>query len=300
MLRLIERVQQGASAVELIYTSHGRWPLHSTRPANGHNLRVAVLDSSFNPPTLAHLALASAPSLHPLSPKSDTLPGGGDYDAKLLLLSVRNADKKLAPGDATYVQRLEMMVLLAQDTVANSAGHILRDQGRGTGEANIAVAIIDEPTFVGKSKALLNFLRLRLTHATPTVEVSNPQLTFLVGMDTLERLFAPRYYGSEEAMLTSLRRFLSAEGDDARVVCARRAMGGSPPKEEERERNLMDTIGEFLESNRVAVIDIGEKESAISSTEIRQSLKQGDLKWRTFVTPSIAEYITQQNLYHPW
>jgi nicotinamide-nucleotide adenylyltransferase len=112
-------------------------------------LRVSILDSSFNPPTCAHLALArSKPTLRKNASFSgqNTVPGSqsehittnenaqslhhsfdlaengeGDYDARLLLLSVRNVDKTLKAGDATYEQRIEMMYALARE-LEGSAG----------------------------------------------------------------------------------------------------------------------------------------------------------------------------------
>ncbi|KAI0348751.1 hypothetical protein OH77DRAFT_1432625 [Trametes cingulata] len=112
---LLQRIQKGLSVVELIHMSHPRWLFLPTAPPTLH---ISVLDSSFNPPTLAHLALANA--LPP--PPADVPPGSqpDDFDARLLLLSVRNADKQLKPGDATYEQHMEMMVLLAHDPCART------------------------------------------------------------------------------------------------------------------------------------------------------------------------------------
>ena len=94
-------------------------------------LHISVLDASFNPPTLAHLALAN--SLPP-----QTSPGyPPDFDARLLLLSVRNADKQLKPTDATYEQRIEMLVLLAHDLARSSARSV---PDAAPHEANVAVA----------------------------------------------------------------------------------------------------------------------------------------------------------------
>ncbi|GBE87868.1 predicted protein [Sparassis crispa] len=278
---LIHRVQKGISAIELVYTSHPHWPLP--------------------PPT--HVQKRSSVPI-PVPGSSDEEGESNKYDAKLLLLSVRNADKTLAPGDATYAQRLGMMILLAQD--------IAHHQQEGD---NIAVAIIDEPTFVGKSKVLLKFLGERLVSVlsppstgapvpadfSPPTTKSTPhlQLVFVVGMDTLERLFAPRYYASPEDMRLSLRRLLSPEGDDAWVVCARRLMHASllTDAQLERERSFMETIEEFVQSRRVTLINIGEEERTISSTHIRESRHRGDLAWRSCVTSSIADYVEQHSLY---
>ncbi|KAH9831563.1 Nucleotidylyl transferase [Rhodofomes roseus] len=320
---LIDRVRGGHSPVELVYASHPAWP-HPPRPAPTHGtLRVAVLDSSFNPPSRAHLALANAPR----PAFSDEDPSdGGDYDAKLLLLSVRNADKQLAPGDAAHTQRLAMMILLARAVLRVPSAAVLLPSSDGApgGPAapgvphdNVAVAIIDEPTFVGKSSVLLSYLRHRLSappaslsapphpESTPisqppvapaSPDVPRPQLTFLVGTDTLERLFAPRYYPSPVAMQTALRRFLSAHpaGDDARVVCARRALAS--PEADPEEDKLKAAIREIAEEGRVLLVDIPEELRAVSSTAIRRDVRSGDA-WRAMVSPAVAEYVVEHDLY---
>ena len=159
----IERVQQQVVSTALVYTSHERWPLSPTHPIPGSPLRISVLDSSFNPPTLAHLALANVPNPHPSE---------HDYDAKLLLLSIRNADKRLQEGDATFSQRVEMMSLLATRIHHNSP----------SSPPNVAVGLVNEPTFIAKSSALQRFLddRLAKLGSGPSYPIST-QFTFLMG-----------------------------------------------------------------------------------------------------------------------
>ncbi|KAH8990296.1 Nucleotidylyl transferase [Lactarius akahatsu] len=182
----ITRLQRGATKVEFIRKPYSGWPyprpgLTGSPVATGVSaFRVAVLDSSFNPPTLAHRAL----SLHPAA--------ASPTEARLLLLSVRNADKTPRPGDASPSQRVEMMVRLACDI-------------------NAAVALVDAPAFIHKAE--------RLRTALP----AGAQLAFIQGIDTLERFLAPRYYGdgSPEAMDAALRQFFAPDGSDARVICVR-------------------------------------------------------------------------------
>ncbi|KAG6373400.1 hypothetical protein JVT61DRAFT_6549 [Boletus reticuloceps] len=213
-LQLLQRVQHGRSPVELVYAAHEQWPFRPghavhTRPS----LHISVLDASFNPPTLAHLALAN--SFPPLSHQRSLAPSAPaeSYDARMLLLSVRNADKVLKPGDATFVQRLEMMRLLSHDMrsieTSESSG------GFPQISDNVAIAIVDEPTFVGKSTVLLHFLKKRLAAVVESSNSPNstsikrdasypfpsPKLTFFLGFDTLIRLFSPRYYPSEQVMV---------------------------------------------------------------------------------------------------
>ncbi|KAJ7762041.1 hypothetical protein DFH07DRAFT_883440 [Mycena maculata] len=281
-ISLLNSVQRGLSPLELIYVPHDKWPLPRSRPPV-QPLQISILDSSFNPPTLAHLALANA------SRPTIGTGAGRDYDAKIYLLSVRNADKSLKSTDASYVQRLEMMLRLAQDSVAHSAGDELSHQ--------VAIGIIDEPTFVGKASKLLAFLEQRISglgFAPP-----RPQLTFLLGLDTLERVLAPRYYGSsptdpeaEAKMFSSLDKLFSEEHDDARIVCARRASSSDP------EDATLARAERFLSDQRIVLIDIGEAEQTYSSTAIRTALgRPDDRSWEGLVSPSVKEYIVQEKLY---
>ncbi|TFY71680.1 hypothetical protein EVG20_g1334 [Dentipellis fragilis] len=275
----IRRIQHGTSSVELVLSTTPTWPLTSAPPsASGSPLRISVLDSSFNPPTLAHLALALSPP-----PAPDHTP----YDARLLLLSVRNADKQLKHGDATHAQRMQMMGLLAQDMAP----------------ANVAVAIMDEPTFVGKSAALLAFLRARFATSASRDESYTPkvQLTFLQGTDTLERLLAPRYYGSLENMRAALSRFFAADGDDSRVVCARRVMANTLEAAEaaEVEQRALDTMKDMGILEKVSFINIGDDKNSFSSSEVRGKIARGDESWKAMVTHGISQYIEENNLYRP-
>ncbi|KAI6042551.1 hypothetical protein EDC04DRAFT_964690 [Pisolithus marmoratus] len=286
-LGLLQRLQQGRSAFELVYTPHEHWPY---RPGHTHTGKsppvphISVLDSSFNPPTLAHLALAKSrpPSPRGTTDHDVTTSEEIDYDAGLLLLSVRNAEKSLVSGDATYVQRLEMMYLLSLD-ISN----------------NVAVAIIDQPIFVGKSTILHTFFQSRLASlhiplAAGMETIHRPKLTFLMGFDTLVRLFSPKYYASEEEMTRLLRRFISPDGQDCYIVCARRV---NVTIDKEVEKRALDAFKEFVDRERIYFINIGEDEQTFSSTDVRATVAAGRDNWRRLVTDLIANYIAENKLY---
>ena len=314
-IRALHRLQHGLShpPIELVYTPHERWPLpHPSLapPLPRRPLTVSILDSSFNPPTLAHLALAK--SLRPsyFQPHDSVQDDAVDYDARLLLLSVRNADKSLKSSDASYLQRLEMMALLA-NRVAGDLSNAQSDDGRvvaANEAANVAIGIIDEPTFVGKSSSLLTFLRnrfLSFSSTDPLATIHDIQLTFIVGYDTLERLTLPRYYPSESQMLLSLRKFLSPPpgGDDSRLVCARRSSlpSGSPVTKDTRPQDArLQPMQEFIVSGRVAFIDIEEEVRTSSSTAVRDAISRSGFQskgWRRHVTTEIATYLERDKLY---
>lgn len=283
---LLERVKRGESPLELVHTPHESWPYPRVTP-RGLRFSISILDSSFNPPTRAHLALASLP---PHTESTNT--PNRDLDARLLLLSVRNADKGLKPMDATYVQRLEMMIRLARDI------HPAVPQGEHN--ANVAVAIIDEPTFVGKARILTDFLQRRIISLSPSSDslpafTPSPELTFLVGMDTLERILATRYYPSPSEMRDYLKAFMTT----SRLVCARRVIPGQlDAQSEAKEKEVLALAREYLDVERLTIVELEEDIESYSSSEIRRRIEAGDEEiWRNMVTPSIAEYITVEGLY---
>jgi nicotinamide-nucleotide adenylyltransferase len=236
-----------------------------------------------------------------------------DYDAKLLLLSVRNADKTLKSGDATYEQRLEMMYLLSKD-ISASVSQLPEDKSESA-HANVAIAIVDEPTFVGKAVVLRQFLHAWISSLYPPataldgmaispisdeISIPYPRLVFLLGFDTLVRLLSPRYYASEAAMMDALRLFFSPAGDDCYVVYARRKLAElGYMAQEEVEAKTLSAAKEFVESERVALISIGADsvDEQTSSSEVRTKVALRDETWRRLVTPSIANYIIQNSLY---
>jgi nicotinamide-nucleotide adenylyltransferase len=324
---LLSRITHGTASqgVGLVYTPHDHWPLprSPSYAKTKDTIRISVLDSSFNPPTLAHLALAKAS--FPLSTSNEDVTSGrrDAYDASLLLLSVRNADKALKQGDATYLQRLEMMYLLARD-IEHPHLEVEENMDDSEVDSNVAIAIIDEPTFIGKSTALLTFLRSRLSSFSSAELAPNrptPRLTFLLGVDTLERLFSPRYYPSqsEESMLRSLRYFFGQD-EGSTIVCARRdpasypsasspSSSQSPPPATGTPEDLgiPQTAKEFFLADQIKLIDIGVKERAFSSSQVRQLVQSASSPsasspsscdgWKKMVSPRIARYVEERGMY---
>ncbi|CAE6442599.1 unnamed protein product [Rhizoctonia solani] len=241
----INRLRSGQSKFELVHRPNGSWP-----GTNGPH--ISVLDSSFNPPTNAHAALASQPSQ--LSQSSGT--------RLLLLLSISNVDKVPKPGDAIPEQRLEMMVALAQKL-----------------GQDVAVGAVNEPTFVGKSEILRE-------HCSDT---GKPELTFLMGWDTIVRFFAPRYYPSPSQMLSKLRTFFNEEGSS--IVCARR---GSHPDTEEEEFLRSEYVQEFYDAGKIKITDLDQSVKDISSTDVRK----GTIETAERYCPKeVVEIIKREQLY---
>ncbi|KAG7451290.1 Nucleotidylyl transferase [Guyanagaster necrorhizus] len=204
-------------------------------PKLRHGAKVLILDSSFNPPTLAHLALARC---------------GNDYDARILMLSTTNADKKIAPGDASLAQRQSMM-----------------------GRLGFHIAVIDEATFVGKARRL---------HA----EMPSGTWDFVMGWDTVERVFAERYYTGKD-MIAELKGFFFESR--ARIVYAPRAGAGGIDV-----WRAVEGVGAREKMVQAAILD---EFVAYSSTGVRNAIKSGDVTWRDKVPAVIAEYIDKEVLF---
>ncbi|KAH7106207.1 Nucleotidylyl transferase [Auriculariales sp. MPI-PUGE-AT-0066] len=249
-----------------------------------HAHHVMVLDSSFNPPTLAHSALASLPepSITP--------------DAILLLLSVTNADKVPKSSDATAEQRLEMMSLLAQslynkhvepklvpsEPVVSPTLHETGTRSLKT----VAVGAIDAPTFVQKA----NILREALA-------VSRLRLSFGLGTDTIVRILHPQYYGGTVAGRDAA---LSALFDGStQLVCADR-----PDLLPASDTNLIASAQTFVDDGYIRFIQLPEHVAGISSSAIRKHIaavkvadRYDNRALHTVMDSTVADYILQNALY---
>jgi nicotinic acid mononucleotide adenylyltransferase len=90
-----------------------------------------------------------------------------------------------------------------------------------------------------------------------------------------------------------LGTFLSQERDDARIVCARRTLNGR-----DSEIAGLPAVTPYLESGRVAFIDIGKAQMSLSSSALRTQCKNGAKTWQTATTAEIYRYIVDSGLYH--
>lgn len=259
---------RNTAGVQLIYTSHPAWPRVGAGP-----LDIAVLDSSFNPPSKAHLALLRSPPL--------LAPGKQRYDGHLLLFSTQNADKGAGkPGDASLEQRATMMTLLARDLEHHTP--------------NIAVALVDKPLIFDKST-----LTRALLH-------SDVRLHWVVGFDTLYRVFQLKYYPSPAAFRAQCTQFF--ERERTTFVCARRdpasfpSLAGEAAREDELLRS--DSVRPWVQAGCIAMLDIDPAEAALSSTHIRGLLADTTTTaahkkhaLAPLVPPSLVDYLVEAKVY---
>jgi nicotinate (nicotinamide) nucleotide adenylyltransferase len=171
------------STFKIVYTVNNiSWP-QETKISERKPFNIAILDSSFNPPTLAHKELLIRTSIE------------YSADAYLLLFSIKNADKQLT--GANVEQRLKMMELLAE-TVQKQYSI-----------PNVAVAVTEQARFFEKADEIHAWYKSNY----PGQEV---QLAFIMGYDTVIRLVDQKYY--QKPVAEALKPFF----EHNMVICADR------------------------------------------------------------------------------
>ncbi|RAK80710.1 nicotinate-nicotinamide nucleotide adenylyltransferase [Aspergillus fijiensis CBS 313.89] len=235
-----------------------------------------VLDSSFNPPTLAHRRIACSALLEDTS----------CAPRLLLLLATQNADKPSKP--ASFENRLTMMDLFARDLLS----HLPSASPPGTRQILpvIDIAVTKKPYFVDKAAEI----------ERAGVYPHSLEQVHLTGYDTLIRIFDPKYYPPEHT-LQSLEPFLSQHR--LRVTLRPDSSWGSRDEQEAFLRDLAegrkDDIGGKREwAQRIQLVE-GRKPGApsVSSTRAREAVAANpqDLDW--LVPSSIQEMILSERLY---
>ncbi|KAI9632959.1 uncharacterized protein MKK02DRAFT_19725 [Dioszegia hungarica] len=283
----IDRVSADRNAFELIHVSQPTWPFASEASQSSERAHIVILDSSFNPPHFAHEAMASSTFPPPLvSSDVDSQP---PYSARLLLFSVRNIQKTPKAGDASPVQRLEMTLLLAA-RLAKS--HAL--------PGGVAVGILNEPTFVGKSRILHSHLSSPIS-PTASSSTSVPpagrriKLSFLIGSDTLTRFFQPSFYGGISGMNAASEEYF---GMGSLLICGRRGEG-KESRAVEQEVLDREEVRPWVEKGLVRMLESNQGgQEDISSTTIRTAIRDGDDAVLGGLIPEeIMAYIRREGLY---
>ncbi|WEW55450.1 cytidylyltransferase [Emydomyces testavorans] len=224
-----------------------------------------VLDSSFNPPTRAHLHIAKSAILDSHHSDLSTI-------RLLLLLSTQNADKPSKP--APFEDRLAMMNQFAQDVQDD----IVCDTPSATDFNNhipaqaippVDICVTKLPYFVDKAAAISS------SGAYP----ADLEQVHLTGYDTLVRIFDPKYYPPEHT-LAPLAPFL--EKHRLRVTLRPDDAWGDG-KEQGRfvanlARGMMEKIGGRREwAGRIELAEeVKKDEEVISSTKARQEAREGN------------------------
>jgi nicotinamide-nucleotide adenylyltransferase len=232
-----------------------------------------ILDSSYNPPSLAHAALALTALKQANAIESGRL---------LLLLSTSNADK--APKPASFSQRLSMMSLFAQDLLSRL------DESQKS--CSIDIGLTTEAYYTDKSAAIA------LSHKYD----GSPKHVHLMGYDTLIRFLSPKYYDKFNPPLSALNPYFDA--GHAIQVFLRPGPGDGPYLMAQKSyiKHLRNgaLAEEGFKEKWVDLISVIECSDAvgISSTNAREASERRDwLGLSNMVTDSVASWIQQNNLY---
>ncbi|PWY86172.1 cytidylyltransferase [Aspergillus heteromorphus CBS 117.55] len=235
-----------------------------------------VLDSSFNPPTLAHNRIATSAILEDSSKPARLL----------LLLATQNADKPSKP--ASFEDRLAMMEMFARDFLSS-----LRTSVSAPDPSTLPVidiGVTKKPYFVDKAAEI----------ERAGIYPGSVEQVHLTGYDTLIRIFNPKYY-PPELTLQPLGPFLSQHR--LRVTMRPDSDWGTRDEQEAFLQGLaqgsQDSVGGKREwAQRIQLVE-GKKPGApsVSSTRAREAAvkKPQDLEW--LVPPSVREMILAERLY---
>ncbi|KUI53193.1 hypothetical protein VP1G_00803 [Cytospora mali] len=310
----LKQFQSSGKAFHLIGTS--------TAPRRCRTL--IILDSSFNPPTLAHMQMATTAlqDIRTQGQGKGTSPGG-DVDCRLLLLlAVNNADK--APKPAAFEHRLLMMHKFAGDIqkawTATTQPNTTTTAKQGDDDDNnlpVDIGLTAHPFFHEKSASIATSPEYTFTSPSNPSTSSEPhtEQIFLAGFDTLIRIFNPKYYQPpvpEAAVIntpsaagkkTPLQIALDPFFARARLRITMRAdddWGGKEDQLRYLERLIdgdeLEKVGGRREwARRVEMVQgmVGSKEEAVvSSTLAREAVKAKDwTRLRKLVPEGVADLI---------
>lgn len=234
-----------------------------------------ILDSSFNPPTLAHFRIATSAILKDAQPSPSP-------KRILLLLATQNADK--APKPASFEHRLTMMQILASDLLSSPG---LDEQ------IAVDIGVTKLPYFIDKAKAIEE------SNAYP----SSVQQVHMTGFDTLIRVLDSKYYPPDHS-LKVLEPFF--EKNRLRVTYrtddewgAREAQDNYLADLKDGKRDGEGGNGNWVTHGRIEMCE-GRKEGEeiISSTKVRDAANGGDKEnLGKLVTSGVSEWILENGLY---
>ncbi|KAK4239239.1 hypothetical protein C8A03DRAFT_14372 [Achaetomium macrosporum] len=327
--RALSSFQNSSSKLQIICTVAPTQQHHGGPPPQGDDQpaplpprsrprTLIVLDSSFNPPTRAHLRMATS-AIHDLTHKHGQRLGTLRL---LLLLSINNADKGLKP--AAFDKRLAMMWAFARDVQhslrGNEHGSASVDGPDGSSDAeeealSVDLGLAKMPYFHEKSAALAGLDFYKGTDEGLGDGVGDTEQVFLVGYDTLIRIFNPKYYGppvESAAQLASsepspMWKALGPFFGRAKLRVIMRT--GDEWGDEEQQRTYLENLlkaeglGKVLGSqdlgSRIEMVEgrrVGE--DVISSTLARAAAKarDGD-RLDLMVTAGVRWWMEQEDLY---
>lgn len=295
-----------------------------------------ILDSSFNPPSIAHAALAQSAFLDDCNsssqPSQQQQKEKKEYEFPhrlLLLFAVTNADKIAAP--ASFEHRLAMMTVFARDLQDFFARDVQKEKGQEQGQQKdeqqqkdeneqqrchpmaIDIGVTKHPFYTDKSRAIESegYLYHPGTH---------PRHIHLLGYDTLTRIFTAKYYIQQDfdPPFVALEPYFD-KGHELRVTLRPDSTSpsstpgisssvGNIEKEDQKNsflQTLTDPKGEMQKNGarakwaqQIEFVSPHAAEMGVSSTRIREAVGKGEWEVvRELCTPRVARWVEREGLY---
>lgn len=205
-----------------------------------------------------------------------------------------------------------MMTLMAKDVerMQSASGH----------PANVAVGLVDKPLIFAKSTLTWDLLKQQQSHDqhSAAAAAASPRLHWVVGFDTLYRVFQLKYYPSVQEFQQQCSQFF--EQERTTFVCARRdpssypqlaadgeEQGGDAKEKARREEDKLlesEYVAPWVRAGSIGMLDIDPEQAKMSSTRIRTLLKDDSVGedekrelLRGLVPPSLVEYLIESSVY---
>lgn len=262
--------------------------LHTVNPSSKTTLTspktLLILDSSYNPPSRAHLSLAKS-ALHESSTRQYKAPF-----RLLLLFSTHNADK--APSAASFPERLALMTVFAEDLLQNLEAESPNTRDQYT-IPHIDIGVTTAPYYTDKSAAV--------TKEGMSTYPDKPIHVHLLGFDTITRFFAAKYYPSFDPPFSALEPFFN-NGHRLRVTLRPSDEYGTVEQQRAFVQGLADGKmekdgGKRIWADQVELVEAGDG-VGVSSTRVRKAAKAGQWKEvQKLCTKGIAEAVRTEGVY---
>nr|POE82339.1 putative nicotinamide mononucleotide adenylyltransferase [Quercus suber] len=269
--------------LKTIHPSDPNNPRHPEPPSPTESPRtLLILDSSFNPPSVAHRTLVQS-ALH-----TDSI---SKYDGPyrlLLLFATMNADKD--PSPAAFEQRITLMTIFASDLLIHLQNITKAGQHRVVA---VDIGVTKVPFYTDKT--------LAIAAEAKQLYPRGPKHVHLIGFDTLTRFLNPKYYPSFDPPLSALDAYFDA-GHHVRTTL--RPDDGFGTVEDQQlyisrlENGELDPVGGKARWAKQVEIARDRDGVGVSSTKIRNAIVAGRwLEVQESCTPGVAAWLQAEKLY---
>jgi len=259
---------------------------------NNKTKNIVILDSSFNPPTLAHIRLLTETFNFYCEKLLNTKENSGNFlnPTFILLITNNNVDKKLV--GANISQRIQMMEIIAdifQKQIIETANNKYKNLNNKVNNISILVGLTNVGRFIDKVIAIKQF-----------IPEANP--AFIMGIDTITRFFMEKYY-----LGLNMKEILDGFFKNNSIICADRITYENKVSDNKYNNELNKFITEGPAKpykNKIYILDNWMNDeiiSKVSSSEARDILKanyNNHEQLQNILPKSIIDFIIYYDIYN--